>query len=119
MRIGVCPHVSAILRHDLHRHEPLARVGQRHGDGCGIQIEHAGRIECVAVHSHDVLLVDRRHRPTVFELAEGAVLRRTLEVEIRLCPNEYFTLTGIDSVMIRLWRNEPTWSSQTDGHGMS
>ena len=77
-----------ILRHDLHGHEARARVWQRHGDWCGVQIEDTGRIERVAVHSHDVLIVNRRHRSTVVQRAERAALDRTAEVEIGLGPNE-------------------------------
>ena len=60
-----------VLVDHLHRHEALARIGQRDRHRPGIEIEHGRRIQRVAVQADDRLLVDRRRLATVVELAEA------------------------------------------------
>ena len=56
-----------ILGHDLHRHETLSGVGQGDRDRRRLQVEDPGGIDRVAVHPHNILLVDRRRLTAVDE----------------------------------------------------
>ena len=56
----------------LHRHEPLARVGERDGRRTGIEIDNDCGIKGVPVHAYDGLRVDVRHLAMVLELAKSA-----------------------------------------------
>ena len=64
-------HVFVLVEY-LHRHEALAGVGQRDRDGPGVEIEHRGRVERVAVHADDVLVLDVCRLAVVLEFAEAA-----------------------------------------------
>ncbi len=72
-------HVMILIDHD-HRHEALARIGQRDRHRSGIEVEHTHRIECVAVAALDDLVVDWRQFAEVLELAEAARLRTPAKV---------------------------------------
>ncbi len=66
-------HIVILVDH-LHRHEALARIGERNRDRAGIEIEHRLGIERVTIHTNDVLLVDRDRLAAVDEPAEAAIL---------------------------------------------
>jgi len=55
----------------LHGHEALACVGQSDGHRTGGKIEHPCGIKGVTVEPDDGLMVDRRRRSIVPELAAG------------------------------------------------
>ena len=65
-------HVVVLVDH-LHRHEALARVGQRDRHRSGIEVEHTRRIKRVAIGALDDVVVDRRQLAVVVELAEAAL----------------------------------------------
>ena len=73
-----------VLVDDLHRHVPLARVRERDGDRRGVEVEHAERVEGVAVQADHRLVVDGREFALVVELAEPAVLDEPPEVRVGL-----------------------------------
>ena len=84
-----------ILIDDLHRHEPLARIGQRDRHRPGVEVEHHRRIERVAVHPDDGLVVDRRQFAVVLELSEAALLQRDrAEVQSVSARMKFSTVTG-------------------------
>ena len=73
---------------DLHRHEALAGIGQRDGNGSGIEVKHRGRIERVAVHADDHLLIDLSRAADVQELAKADFFHGLAHVEVRLGTGE-------------------------------
>ena len=64
-----------VLVDHLHRHEPVAGVGQCHSDRSRIEVEHGGRIESVAVGPDDELMVDGGQFAKDEELPEAVVFR--------------------------------------------
>ena len=78
-----------VLIHDLHRHEVLARIRQDDGHGPRIKIENPKGKECVALRSHDsILLFDRPKCSVMGEFAETSILDHRAEIMIGLGPNE-------------------------------
>ena len=80
--------VVMILVDDESRQESSSRVRQVDRDRAGVEVEHAGRIDRVAVEAHDQLPVDRSRFPSVLELAERSVLDLGSHVDVGLGPDE-------------------------------
>jgi hypothetical protein len=78
---------------------PLSGGGQRDRERCRLQVEYTGGIDGVAIHPHDVLAVDRRHRPIVGELAEGATPYGPAEIEIGFGADEVAAWTALGSTV--------------------
>ena len=87
LAVGHHGHV-VILVDDHHRHEALARIGQRDRHPPGIKVEHRQqRIERVAVRPHAGFFSERQIARVV-ELPEPALLREHREVHVCLGANE-------------------------------
>ena len=93
----------------LHRHEALARIGQRDRNRPGSEVEDCGGIQRVAVQPDDGLVVDRGRFPAMDEFTEAAVFDDIAEVEIALCAREVVRRNG-DAVR-RLRMDAPTRTS--------
>ena len=76
-----------LVDHD-HRHEAFARIGQRDRYRPGIEVEHARRIERVAVGALDDVVVDRRQFAIVIELAEATLRHEAGKDRVRLGADE-------------------------------
>jgi hypothetical protein len=83
-----------VLIDELHRHEPLAGVGQSNRDSACIEVENGAGVEGVAIHADDLLLIDWRRRAVVHELAEGTILHEVAKVEIGFGAGEVLRCDG-------------------------
>ncbi len=73
-----------VLVNDLHRHEPLAGVGQGHLTGPAPRSKTAAELERIAIGADDGLLVDGRRFPAVSEPAKASVFHDVSKIEVAL-----------------------------------
>lgn len=80
-------HLMILIDHD-HRHEALARVGQRDRHWSGIEFEHTHSIKRVAVAALNGMIVNCRKFAEVQELAEAALFLELGRGFVRLGADE-------------------------------
>jgi hypothetical protein len=88
-----------LIDHD-HRHEALARVGQRDRHWSGIEVEHTHGIKLVAVAALDGMIVNCRKFAEVQELAEAALF---LEVGKGLSDSARMKIVGGNGNGVGRW----------------
>ena len=73
-----------VLVNDLHRHEPLAGVGQGHLHRARPEVEDRRRTKRIAIGADGGLLVDGRWFPPVSEPAKASVFHDVSKIEVAL-----------------------------------